>query len=189
MLTRTRNDKRNRRTRVAATIRRGAAVCIEALKIVQRHRGWVSDDGLRDVADILDMTPDELDSVATFYNLIFRKPVGRHVILICDSVSCWIMGYERDPATYLKERLGIGLGETTADGRFTLLPDSLPGGLRPRAGHDDRRRSPQRLDPEMIDEILAHTRYERQVQEAGVWSALRSRCATNPIDSLWNTVA
>ena len=62
---------------------------------MQRHRGWVSDEASRDVAELLDMTPDELDSIATFYNLIFRKPVGRHVILLCDSVSCWIMGYEQ----------------------------------------------------------------------------------------------
>ena len=62
----------------------------EALKIVQRHRGWVSDENLSDVARFLDMTDEELDSVATCYNLIFRRPVGRHVILICDSVTCWI---------------------------------------------------------------------------------------------------
>ena len=71
------------------------AVCIEALKVVQQHRGWVSDDGIADVAEALQITPAELESVATFYNMIFRKPVGKHVILLCDSVSCWIMGYER----------------------------------------------------------------------------------------------
>lgn len=102
------------------------AVCIEALKIVQRRRGWVSDDALRDVARHLEMTADELDAVATFYNFIYRKPVGRHVILVCDSVSCWIMGYDRILAR-LKERLGIGFGETTADGRFTLLPNVCLG--------------------------------------------------------------
>jgi NADH-quinone oxidoreductase subunit E len=97
------------------------AVCIDALKIIQRHRGWVSDDGIRDLAGFLEMTPDELDSVATFYNLIFRKPVGKHVILICDSVSCWIMGYERI-RKHLTARLRIELGETSSDGKFTMLP-------------------------------------------------------------------
>jgi NADH-quinone oxidoreductase subunit E len=97
------------------------AVCIDALKIIQRHRGWVSDDGIRDLAEFLGMTPDELDSVATFYNLIFRKPVGKHVILICDSVSCWIMGYERI-REHLTARLRIELGETSSDGKFTMLP-------------------------------------------------------------------
>jgi NADH-quinone oxidoreductase subunit E len=97
------------------------AGCVEALKIVQRHRGWVSDANLQDVARFLGMTPDELDAVATFYSLIFRQPVGRHVILLCDSVTCWIMGYE-DLLAYLTDLLGIRLGETSADGRFTLLP-------------------------------------------------------------------
>ena len=97
------------------------AVCIDALKIVQRHRGWISDEGLRDIAEILEMSVEELDGVATFYNLVFRKPVGRHVMMVCDSVSCWLTGYEEIRKSITK-RLGISLGETTADGRFTLLP-------------------------------------------------------------------
>jgi NADH-quinone oxidoreductase subunit E len=97
------------------------AVTIDALKIVQRHRGWVSDESLGDIAGHLGISPADLDSVATFYNLIFRRPVGRHVITVCDSVSCWIMGEERI-REHLQERLGIGLGETTPDDRFTLLP-------------------------------------------------------------------
>lgn len=97
------------------------AACVEALKVVQRHRGWVSDDGLSGVAALLGMTCDELDGVATFYNLIFRKPVGRHVILVCDSISCWVCGYD-GLCRSLQTRLGISMGETTGDGRFTLLP-------------------------------------------------------------------
>ena len=97
------------------------SVCIDAMKIVQRHRGWVSDESLRDIAEFLEMSPDDLDGVATFYNLIFRKPVGRHVIMVCDSVSCWILGYERI-REHLQSKLGIQMGETTADQRFTLLP-------------------------------------------------------------------
>ncbi len=102
------------------------AACIDALKIVQRHRGWVSDEAVKDISEFLGMTPDELDSVATFYSLIYRKPVGKHVILICDSVSCWIMGYEKI-LDHLRTRLGIGLGETSADGMFTLLPVACIG--------------------------------------------------------------
>ena len=97
------------------------AVSIDALKIVQRHRGWVSDESLRDIAGHLGMSPTDLDSVATFYNLIFRRPVGRHVIMVCDSVSCWIMGHDR-VKKHLTERLGIEFGQTTPDERFTLLP-------------------------------------------------------------------
>jgi len=94
---------------------------IDALKIVQKHRRYVSDEALKDLAPILGMTPAELDSVATFYNLIFRKPVGRHVIMVCDSISCFLTGQER-VMDYLKQKLGIEPGQTTADGLFTLLP-------------------------------------------------------------------
>ena len=97
------------------------AAAIDAMRIVQGRRGWVSDEAVRDLAGFLDMSPAELDGVASFYNQIFRRQVGRHVIQVCDSVSCWLMGYEP-----LRERLirmlGAGMGETTADGRFTLLP-------------------------------------------------------------------
>jgi NADH-quinone oxidoreductase subunit E len=130
------------------------AVCVEALKIVQLHRGWVSDEALIAVAEFLEMTPAELEAVATFYNLIFRKPVGKHVILVCDSVSCWIMGYERI-LQHLQDRLGIVLGETTADGLFTLLPIVCLGACdqAPAMMIDDELYG--NLDPGKIDEILA----------------------------------
>jgi NADH-quinone oxidoreductase subunit E len=102
------------------------AAAIEALKVIQQHRRWVSDESLRELADYMEMTAEELDSVATFYNLIFRKPVGRHIILLCDSVTCWVMGHERIQDKF-KEVLGIGYGQTTADQRFTLLPNPCLG--------------------------------------------------------------
>lgn len=126
---------------------------IDALKIVQRHRGWVSDEGIADLAEFLEMTPAELDSIATFYNLIHRRPVGRHRILLCDSVSCWIMGYEQVRDQLIK-RLGVGLGGTTADGRFTLLPNVCLGTCDRAPAlmiDDDLYRD---LSSEGIDEIL-----------------------------------
>ena len=102
------------------------AACIEALKIVQQHRGWISDESIHDIAGYLEMSAEEVDSVATFYNLIFRKPVGRNVILLCDSISCWVMGYDNIKLN-LTEKLGIQYGETTSDERFTLLPNPCLG--------------------------------------------------------------
>ncbi|NLN74690.1 MAG: NADH-quinone oxidoreductase subunit NuoE [Armatimonadetes bacterium] len=96
------------------------AACVDALKVVQRHRGWIDDEALGDVAELLGMSSAELDGVATFYNLIFRQPVGEHVILVCDSISCWLVGSE-SVLSALERRLGIKAGETTADGKFTLL--------------------------------------------------------------------
>src|SRR5574340_416449 len=133
------------------------AVCIDAMKIVQRRRGWISDESLRDIAELLEMPPAQLDGVATFYNLIFRKPVGRHVILLCDSVSCWIMGYEKQ-REYLCKRLGIEFGQTTPDNRFTLLPivclgccDRAPAMMVDDDLHTD-------LTPDMNDRILEEYR-------------------------------
>ena len=97
------------------------ALSIDAMRIVQKHRGWVSDDALDDIGELLGLSRSDLDGVATFYNLIFRQPVGRHVIYMCDSVSCWIMGC-RKLGDHLAARLGARFGQTTPDGQFTLLP-------------------------------------------------------------------
>ena len=103
------------------------AACVEALKIVQEHNRWVSDEHLKEIAALLDMSPEALDSVATFYNLIFRKPVGEKVILLCDSVSCWILGYE-DICAHLKARLGWSWARPprTANSRCFPWPASAP---------------------------------------------------------------
>jgi len=132
---------------------RKRAVCIDALKIIQRRRGWVSDESIRDLAEFLEMTPDELDSVATFYNLIFRRPVGRRVILVCDSVSCWIMGYDRI-REHLTACLGIELGETSPDGEFTMLPVACLGACdhAPTLMINDELY--QDLEPQGLDRIL-----------------------------------
>lgn len=102
------------------------AASIEALKVVQEHRGWVSDESLRAIARLIDMSPEELDSVATFYSLIFRSPVGKNVLMVCDGISCWMHGCDglKDK---LSEKLGIDYGETSADGAYTLLPVTCQG--------------------------------------------------------------
>ena len=129
------------------------AVSVDALKIVQKHRGWVSDESIKDIAELLEMSPAELDGVATFYNLIYRKPVGKHVILLCDSVSCWVMGCDRMREHFTK-RLGINYGETSEDNEFTLLPmqclgtcDHAPAMMIDETLHRD-------LDEDKIDGIL-----------------------------------
>lgn len=142
------------------------AACIEALKIVQKHRGWVSDEALEAIAELLEMSPAELDNVATFYNLIYRKPVGKNVILVCNSVSCWLMGYDRI-RSQLETSLEVGLGETTEDGTFTLLPmvclgtcDHAPAMMIGETLYQD-------LTPERVDEILARYRDQSGQAEDG----------------------
>lgn len=102
------------------------AGAIDALLLLQRRRGWISDESLLDIAQFLGMTREDVDGVATFYNRIFRQPVGRHVLFLCDSISCWIMGYER-VRHQLSSCYGADMGQTTGDGRFTILPIACLG--------------------------------------------------------------
>lgn len=102
------------------------AASVEALMAVQQRRGWVSDEALRAVSDYTGISASQLEGVATFYNLVFRQPVGRHVIFVCDSVSCWLCGYD-SLVEALRNKLGIDFGQTTDDGRFTLLPSVCLG--------------------------------------------------------------
>jgi len=97
------------------------SAAIEALRIVQQARGWVSDESLHAAATLLGMSDAALDSIATFYNLIYRQPVGEHVVMVCDSVSCFVMDGEGLRSRVVGE-LGVELGGTTEDGNFTLLP-------------------------------------------------------------------
>ena len=105
----------------AGLYERKQAACIDALLMVQRHHGWVSDAAVAEIGELLEMSADAVDSVATFYNGIYRRPVGRHVIRVCASVSCWVCGYDA-LRQKLTEELGVPLGGTTGDGRFTLIP-------------------------------------------------------------------
>jgi NADH-quinone oxidoreductase subunit E len=129
------------------------SACVAAMKFIQDRRGWVDDAAMAWLSQKLDVSLSELESVATFYSLVYRKPVGRHVILMCDSVSCWIMGSEtvRD---HLRRRLGIDLGETTPDGSFTLLTIPCLGAcdMAPAMMVDQVLCGP--LTPELIDTIL-----------------------------------
>jgi NADH-quinone oxidoreductase subunit E len=97
------------------------AASIGALKIVQKRHGWVPDAAIPAIGRLLGIPASDVEGVATFYNLIFRRPVGRHVIKVCDSVACFLTGYE-DVRDRVCRELGIAPGETTTDGRFTLLP-------------------------------------------------------------------
>ena len=94
---------------------------VDVMLAFQDHYGYLSDEALEEAAMLLDMTPLEMEELATFYTFLYREPVGKYVIHVCDSIICWMDGYEsiRD---YLSKKLGIKMGETTSDGLFTLLP-------------------------------------------------------------------
>ena len=97
------------------------AASIEALKIVQKARCWVPDGAADAIGAVIGIPASDVEGVATFYSQIFRQPVGRHIIRVCDSMTCFIGGHESVVAS-IQQQLGIGLGQTSTDGRFTLLP-------------------------------------------------------------------
>jgi NADH-quinone oxidoreductase subunit E len=107
-------------TRVAAAITpREAAV--DVMKALQAHYGWLTDEAVEEAAALLGLSPLQVEELATFYEMIYRRPVGRYVVHVCDSISCWTMGGE----TLLQKLggiLGTEVGGTTTDGVFTLLP-------------------------------------------------------------------
>lgn len=97
------------------------AASIEALKIVQKARGWVPDGACDAIGEILGIPASDVEGVATFYSQIFRVPVGRHIIRVCDSMTCYIGGHE-SVLDSIRNEIGIAPGQTTADNRFTLIP-------------------------------------------------------------------
>lgn len=102
------------------------AASIEALKIVQKSHGWVPDGAIGAIAELLGIPASDVEGVATFYSQIYRQPVGRHIIRYCDSVVCYITGF-KSIVDELEKQLGIKPGQTTVDGRFTLLPTCCLG--------------------------------------------------------------
>ena len=106
------------RVATAVTPREAA---VDVMKELQRHYGWLTDEAVGEAAQLLGMTPLQVEELATFYEMIYRRPVGKRIIHACDSISCWSVGCETVMA-HLQETLGIGPGETTPDGMFTLIP-------------------------------------------------------------------
>ena len=141
------------------------AAVLDALKLVQKRNGWVDDAQVAAVANMLDIAISDVEGVATFFNRIYRSPVGEHVILICDSVACYLTGYEQLAQSF-KDNLGIEFGQTTLDGKFTLLPSCCLGncdkGPAVLIGEDTY--GP--VLPEEVPELLAY--YAGELDEGAV---------------------
>jgi NADH-quinone oxidoreductase subunit E len=94
---------------------------VDVMFAVQDYYGYLNDEAVEEVAEILGMSPVEVEQLATFYTFIYREPVGKYVIHVCDSLVCWMEGHE-SLLDHLTGKLGITLGGTTPDGMFSLLP-------------------------------------------------------------------
>ncbi|ORJ62139.1 NADH-quinone oxidoreductase subunit NuoE [Geothermobacter hydrogeniphilus] len=142
----------NFRARAAASAHPRELI-IDLLRAIQEHHGWVPDEGVELTAEILGLSPLQVEEIATFYDKIFRQPVGRKVIHYCDSICCWATGGEQ-VAAHLQQKLGIAPGETTADGAFTLLPSCCLGVCGDAPAMMIGLKLYGRLTPEKIDAAL-----------------------------------
>ena len=126
---------------------------VDVMLALQDHYGYLSDEAVVEVAGLLGMSPLEVEEVATFYTFTYREPVGKYVIHVCDSVICWMDGYEsiRD---YLCRKLDIAVGATSADGLFTLLPACCIGYCDQSPAMLINRKVYGHLSPQKIDSIL-----------------------------------
>ena len=113
------------RQRIASAITPLEAA-VDVMKELQNHYGWLTDEAVREAAELLGLSTVQVDELATFYEMIYRRPVGKKIIHVCDSISCWAMGGETLLA-HMAARLGIEPGQTSEDGMFTLLPCACLG--------------------------------------------------------------
>ena len=132
---------------------------VDVLRAIHPQHGWVPDEGIALTAQILGILAIEVEEVATFYDKIYRRPVGKKVIHVCDSICCWLGGSEELLAA-LQEKLGIAPGETTKDGAFTLLPTCCLGACGDTPALMIGLTTYGRVTAERLDEILAKERAE-----------------------------
>ena len=132
-------------------------MAVDAMVALQNEYGYLSDEAIEEAVRLLGMTSLEIEELATFYDFIYREPVGKYVIHICDGIVCWINGYQQI-LDHLCRNLGVKVGETTPDGMFTILPTACIGycDLSPAVLINRRPYGP--LTPEKIDAILENLR-------------------------------
>lgn len=148
--------KNRLKARVASSVTNREAA-VDVLKELQKHYGWLSGEAVGEAAEILGLSTLQVEELTTFYEMLYRRPVGKRVIQVCDSISCWSVGCEAI-LEHLKQRLGVEPGGTTVDGIFTLVPCACLGncgeGPTMMVGDDLY----GRLTPELVDRILEKER-------------------------------
>ena len=132
---------------------------VDVMFAIQEHYSHLTDEGVEETARLVDMSSLEVEQLATFYTFIYREPVGKYVIHVCDSVVCWMNGVET-LKDYLVKKLGIQDGETTPDGLFTLLPVCCVGYCDRSPAILINKKVYGNLTPEKIDEIIEKLKAE-----------------------------
>lgn len=129
------------------------ALTLPALWLAQEQFGWISEDIMRYIADLIHVPYNHVYSVASFYTMYNKKPVGKYHIQICTNISCQLMGSE-NIIQYLCKKLEINLGNTTSDGKFTLSEVECLGACGGAPAMQINDEYYEKLTPEKIDKIL-----------------------------------
>ncbi|PLY01035.1 MAG: NADH-quinone oxidoreductase subunit NuoE [Desulfuromonas sp.] len=143
----------------ASAIAHPRELIIDILRAIQDNHGWVPDEGVEIAAELLGLSPLQVEEVATFYDKIYRQPVGKLVIHVCDSICCWSLGGE-EVYRELQALLGVHPGETTTDGVFTLLPTCCLGMCGKAPAMTIGPHAYERVTPDEVAEILKNERQE-----------------------------
>ena len=147
-------EKINRELKKYPADQKQSAV-MAALRFVQDEKGWISNDDMADVADFLGMPQVAVYEVATFYHMYNLQPMGKYTLTVCTNLSCQLMG-ANETVDYLKQKLGIGLNETTPDGKWGLREAECMGAcVEAPLLNVNNKRMCSRLTPAKIDQILA----------------------------------
>jgi NADH-quinone oxidoreductase subunit E len=126
---------------------------IPALQLAQKEAGYISPEIVREIAQMFSLSPNEVNEVASFYTMLYRKPVGKHVLQVCTNISCLLCNAEQI-MEHLVKRLGIRPGETTPDGKFTLMEVECLGSCGTSPVVQINERYHENLTLEKLDKIL-----------------------------------
>ncbi len=110
-------ERERRASELAAKYPQPQSALIPFLQYCQAQDGYVTEQAILDGAEMAGITPAEVESIASFYTLLFRQPSGQHKIQVCRTLSCMLRGAD-ELQLYIRQRLGLANGETTPDGRF-----------------------------------------------------------------------
>lgn len=136
-----------------------------ALHVAQNELGWLNREAMEDVAAVLDLDPDQVEEVATFYTMYYTEPVGTYVLEVCKTLPCSMLGAD-EIIDYISQKLGIRPGETTPDGMFTLLRVECLAGCHRAPIMQVNHRYYQDLTPEKVDALIDAARH-LQLRAAG----------------------
>lgn len=170
-------DNRKLATEIVERYPRKRSAMIPLLHLAQEQHGWIDDEAMRDIAEIVDSTPSDVRGTCSFYEMFKREPVGRYVINVCVTLSCQLMGAE-ELMHHAEQALGVRAGSTTADGLFTLAEAECQAACSEAPCLQVNYRYRYRVTPADFDELVAALRageLDDEIPRHGVLARVRQR--------------